>query len=82
MQLIEEGTLIKEDTVFTVIHLFKEQMYTSFVLVYIIIGVMGAFSLTTLLLNRRSRKLVELTKIQKKEIEKVNEELVKLCMVK
>ena len=82
MQLIGKGTLIKEDTVFTVIHLFKEQMYTSFVLVYIIIGVMGAFSLTTLLLNRRSRKLVELTKIQKKEIEKVNEELVKLGRVK
>jgi signal transduction histidine kinase len=82
MQLIDKGTLIQEDTLSTVIHLFKEQMYTSFVLVYIIIGVMGAFSLTTLLLNRRSRKLVELTKTQKKEIEKVNEELVKLGRVK
>jgi signal transduction histidine kinase len=82
MQLIDKGTLIQEDTLSTVIHLFKEQMYTSFVLVYLIIGVMGAFSLTTLLLNRRSRKLVELTKTQKKEIEKVNEELVKLGRVK
>ncbi|MEJ7642213.1 MAG: ATP-binding protein [Candidatus Nitrosocosmicus sp.] len=81
-QLIDKGTLIQENTLSTVIRLFNEQMYTSFVLAYIIIGVMGAFSLTTLLLNRRSRKLVELTKIQKKELEKVNEELVKLGRVK
>ena len=82
MQLIDKGTVIQENTLSTVVHLFKEQMYTSFVLVYMIIGVMGAFSLTILYLNRRSRKLVELTKKQKKEIEKVNEELVKLGRVK
>ncbi len=81
-QLIDKDTIIQENTLSTVIGLFNEQMYTSFVLVYIIIGVMGAFSLTTLLLNRRSRKLVELTKIQKKELEKVNEELIKLGRVK
>ena len=66
MQLIDKGTVIQENTLSTVVHLFKEQMYTSFVLVYMIIGVMGAFSLTILYLNRRSRKLVELTKKQKK----------------
>jgi signal transduction histidine kinase len=43
---------------------------------------MGAFSLTILLLNRRSRRLVELTKIQKKELEKVNAELIKLSRTK
>ena len=51
MQLIDKGTVIQENTLSTVVHLFKEQMYTSFVLVYMIIGVMGAFSLTILYLN-------------------------------
>ena len=81
-QLIDKGTTVQENTLSAVIRLFNDQMYTSFVLVYIIIGVMGAFSLTILLLNRRSRKLVEMIKTQKKELENVNEELVKLGRVK
>ncbi|MEJ7642702.1 MAG: hypothetical protein WKF36_11010 [Candidatus Nitrosocosmicus sp.] len=67
-QLIDKGTII-QNTLSTVIRLFNEQICTSFVLVYITISVMGAFSLTTLLLNRRSRNLVELIKIQKKELD-------------